>query len=146
MGEGRRTHAPRPDEPRLPELLHLLDDPVGIHGELPARARRAGDGQGIAALLETQAAHIIAAATERRKTRIEPTIEAEEAWTQQILDAVLDRRKFLEECTPGYYNGEGGKPNPLAASYSSYGKGSVAFFKLLKMWRESGEFAGLVMS
>ena len=94
----------------------------------------------------TQAAHIIAAATERRKTRIEPTIEAEEAWTQQILDAVLDRRKFLEECTPGYYNGEGGKPNPLAASYSSYGKGSVAFFKLLKMWRESGEFAGLVMS
>jgi hypothetical protein len=56
---------------------------------------------------------------------------------------VLDRRKFQEECTPGYYNGEGGKPNPLLASYASYGKGSVAFFRLLADWRAANEMAGI---
>ncbi|MGN6817384.1 MAG: flavin-containing monooxygenase [Sphingomonas sp.] len=91
----------------------------------------------------TQAAYIIRAALDRGKTRVEPTVAAEEEWTRQVLDAVLDRRKFQEECTPGYYNGEGGKPNPLAASYSPYGKGSVAFFKLLKDWREAGTCEGL---
>ena len=61
---------------------------------------------------------------------------------QEILDAVLDRRKFLEECTPGYYNGEG-QVSELAASFSSYGKGSVAFFNILEEWRSDGELKGL---
>ena len=88
------------------------------------------------------AAHIIAEARARNATRIEPTAAAEQAWTGEILTAVLDRRKFLEECTPGYYNGEG-QLSPLAASFSSYGKGSDAFFKLLADWRDAGNLAGL---
>lgn len=90
----------------------------------------------------SHAAHIIAAARDRGATRIEPSEEAEQAWTDEILAAVLDRRKFLEECTPGYYNGEG-QLSPLAASYSSYGKGSDAFFAVLARWREAGDLAGL---
>ena len=90
------------------------------------------------------AAYVIAQALERQKTRVEPSEEAEEGWTQEILDAVLDRRKFMEECTPGYYNGEG-KLSPLAASFSSYGKGSVAFFRILDEWRKAGDLAGLEM-
>ena len=88
------------------------------------------------------AAHIIAEARTRGATRVEPTGEAEQAWTDRILTSILDRRQFLEECTPGYYNGEG-QLSPLAASFASYGKGSVAFFKLLSDWRDQGDLAGL---
>lgn len=90
------------------------------------------------------AAHIISEAMARQATRVEPTEEAELAWTQEILDAVLDRRKFQEECTPGYYNGEG-QLSPLAASYASYGKGSNAFFKLIDDWRGEGTMPGLTL-
>lgn len=88
------------------------------------------------------AAHIIAHALENGVTEIEATKAAEEEWTQEILEAVLDRRKFMEECTPGYYNNEG-QASPLAASFASYGKGSMAFFDILKNWREAGDFAGM---
>ena len=90
------------------------------------------------------AAYIIAEAVGRQATRVEPSEAAEQAWTQEILDAVLDRRKFQEECTPGYYNGEG-QLSPLAASFASYGKGSNAFFKRLAEWRGSGDLPGMVL-
>ncbi|WP_309753698.1 NAD(P)/FAD-dependent oxidoreductase [Novosphingobium sp.] len=90
------------------------------------------------------AAYIIAEAIGRQATRVEPSEAAEQAWTQEILDAVLDRRKFQEECTPGYYNGEG-QLSPLAASFASYGKGSNAFFKLIADWRGSGAMSGMVL-
>ena len=91
------------------------------------------------------AAHMIATALDDGKTRVEPTVEAEEDWTKQILGALLDRRKFQEECTPGYYNNEG-QANPLLASFASYGKGSGAFFKLLADWRAEGSMPGMTMS
>ena len=90
------------------------------------------------------AAYIIAEAVGRQATRVESSEAAEQAWTQEILAAVLDRRKFQEECTPGYYNGEG-HLSPLAASFASYGKGSNAFFKRLAEWRGSGELPGMVL-
>lgn len=91
------------------------------------------------------AAYIIAEALGRQATRVEPTEKAENEWTQEILDAVLDRRKFMEECTPGYYNGEG-ILSPLAASFASYGKGSNAFFKLISDWREDGQLPGMTLN
>ncbi|WP_084419752.1 flavin-containing monooxygenase [Henriciella litoralis] len=91
------------------------------------------------------AAYIIAETLERGASRVEPTRDAEEAWTETILGAVLDRRKFLEECTPGYYNNEG-QPSPEAASFAPYGKGSVAFFKLIDEWRQTSRMEGLILS
>ena len=90
------------------------------------------------------AAYIIGEAVGRQATRVEPSEAAEQAWTQEILDAVLDRRKFQQECTPGYYNGEG-QLSPMAASFAAYGKGSNAFFKRLAEWRGSGELPGMVL-
>ena len=90
------------------------------------------------------AAHIIAEAMGKQATRVEPTEEAELGWTKEILSSLLDRRKFLEECTPGYYNGEG-QLSPLAASYASYGKGSDAFFKVIADWRDEGSMAGMAV-
>ncbi|WP_408587522.1 flavin-containing monooxygenase [Novosphingobium sp.] len=89
-------------------------------------------------------AHIIAEAMGRQATRVEATEEAEQGWTREVLESLMDRRKFLEECTPGYYNGEG-QLSPLAASFASYGKGSPAFFRILDEWRKAGDFAGLEM-
>jgi cyclohexanone monooxygenase len=99
------------------------------------------------ALLEQagHAAHIIGHALSTQKSRVEATEAAENEWTQEILASVLDRRKFLEECTPGYYNGEG-QLSPQAASFSSYGKGPVAFFKTIKAWREEGSMKGLTLA
>ena len=99
------------------------------------------------ALLEQagHAAHIIGEAMRAQKSRVEATEEAENAWTDEILSSVLDRRKFLEECTPGYYNGEG-QLSPKAASFSSYGKGPVAFFNTIKAWRDEGSMKGLTLA
>ncbi|MCW1381877.1 NAD(P)-binding domain-containing protein [Novosphingobium sp. KCTC 2891] len=88
------------------------------------------------------AAHIIAEAMGRQATRVEPTEEAEQGWTREVLESLMDRRKFLEECTPGYYNGEG-QLSPVAASFAPYGKGSDAFFSVIRDWREAGDLAGL---
>ena len=90
------------------------------------------------------AAHIIAHALSSQARIVEPSEEAETQWTKEILDAVLDRRKFMEECTPGYYNNEG-QASPLAASFASYGRGSMAYFDILKNWRDAGDFKGLEM-
>ena len=87
-------------------------------------------------------AHIVNWALKDGVKELEATAAAEADWLHTILRLMADRQAFLEECTPGYYNGEG-KPSPLAASYASYGAGSMAFFEVLKDWRERGEFDGL---
>jgi cation diffusion facilitator CzcD-associated flavoprotein CzcO len=98
-------------------------------------------------LLNEQAkhvAHIISHCLERGIAQVEATEAAEQEWLHTIFRLIVDRRKFTEECTPGYYNNEG-QASALAASFAPYGAGSMAFFKVLEDWREKGEFAGLVM-
>ena len=97
--------------------------------------------------LNEQAKHIaylVKAAVDGDVIEVEATPDAEQAWRDTILKLLVDRRAFLEECTPGYYNNEG-QPSPVAASYASYGAGSMAFFEVLRDWREHGQFAGLHM-
>ena len=53
--------------------------------------------------------------------------------------------KFLESCTPGYYNNEG-KPSDRAIQNGSFGGGSVAFIQLLENWRADKSFAGLELT
>jgi len=50
--------------------------------------------------------------------------------------------KFLESCTPGYYNHEG-KPNERSRKDGFYGAGPVAYFQLLKKWRDAGDMPGI---
>ena len=52
------------------------------------------------------------------------------------------RAKFQEECTPGYYNNEC-QPSPLAVRNGSYGRGAIAFVKMLEDWRAEGTLQGL---
>jgi len=91
------------------------------------------------------AAYIITEAGKRQASVVEATAEAEEAWVEEIMASAIQRQKFAEECTPGYYNNEG-QPSPLAARNGPYGKGSMAFIELIEKWRAEGSMAGLELS
>jgi cyclohexanone monooxygenase len=75
----------------------------------------------------------------------EASEEAETAWVQTIIDLSIMRQKFLEECTPGYYNNEG-NVQAMSARNGSYGAGPVAFAKVLEDWRAEGSLKGLELS
>jgi len=88
------------------------------------------------------AAYIIAECQKRGVTVVEASADAEAAWVQTIIDSAISRQEFAEECTPGYYNNEG-KPSALAARNGAYGKGPIAFVKLIEAWRADGGLEGL---
>jgi cyclohexanone monooxygenase len=73
---------------------------------------------------------------------VEVSDRAEEAWVQTIIENARLGLRFLEQCTPGYYNNEG-RPGERSGQNTNYGAGSIPFFRLLEQWRASGEFAGL---
>jgi hypothetical protein len=74
----------------------------------------------------------------RQASLVEPTPEAEAGWIQAIRDTARQNLEFRQACTPGYYNGEGraGAEDGLFAAL--YGPGSVAFFQVVRAWREGG--------
>src|SRR5439155_1598388 len=76
-------------------------------------------------------AYIIKAAIDRQARTVEASQEAEDAWVQTIIDSAILRQKFQEECTPGYYNNEG-KPSALAARNGPFGRGPIAFVRLIE--------------
>jgi cation diffusion facilitator CzcD-associated flavoprotein CzcO len=90
-------------------------------------------------------AYIVNHALTNEMTRVETTREAEDKWVETIIGLARDGQKFLEECTPGYYNNEG-KPGERSGQNSPYGAGSVKFFELLQAWRDEGSLEGLELS
>ena len=61
-------------------------------------------------MLDDQAQHIayIINETMQRGARYtQPTAEAEAAWVAEIRGLAVVAARFLEACTPGYYNNEG---------------------------------------
>ncbi|EFC86233.1 NAD(P)/FAD-dependent oxidoreductase [Frankia sp. EUN1f] len=99
-------------------------------------------------MFEQQADHIayiLRAAKERGATVIEPTVEAEETWVRTIRETKIDNTRFVAECTPGYYNGEGEK-NARWFLGEPYGAGFYAFEEILENWRDSGDMKGLSLT
>ncbi len=90
-------------------------------------------------------AHILRHASEHNVATIEAEPEAEEKWVETIVRLSTANQKFLEACTPGYYNNEG-KPAERSLRNGSYGGGSIEFIKLLEDWRSDGQFAGLTFT
>jgi cyclohexanone monooxygenase len=87
-------------------------------------------------------AHVVEYCLGHGVKTIETTADAEQGWVDVIIKQSELRRKFLETCTPGYYNNEG-RASDASSRSASYGSGPVAFIKLLREWREEGEFTGL---
>jgi cation diffusion facilitator CzcD-associated flavoprotein CzcO len=74
---------------------------------------------------------------------VEATREAEDAWVDTILKASSGRRRrYLESCTPGYYNNEG-RPDAMGRRSAPFGGSPVEFIRLLEQWRAEGSLAGL---
>ena len=90
-------------------------------------------------------AYVLTHASQHQVRRVEASQAAEEAWVQTIIDLSVMRQKFLEECTPGYYNNEG-KVQAMSTRNGSYGAGPVAFVKVLEDWRAEGSLKGLELS
>jgi cation diffusion facilitator CzcD-associated flavoprotein CzcO len=74
---------------------------------------------------------------------VEVTAEAEQEWVRLLEGS---ERAFIgnPECTPGYYNNEGG---PIGRKQrlngSGYPEGPVAYWEYLDRWRTDGAFHGL---
>ena len=91
----------------------------------------------------TTIAAVVAHAEKEGAAEVEVTEEAEQAWIASLEGAPA---AFLgnPDCTPGYYNNEGGpigRKERLNAS--GYPGGPVAFFQFIDNWRSSGDFEGL---
>ena len=95
--------------------------------------------------LSRHLAYILAHAFEHDIRRIEAAADAEAAWVDTIVRLAVTNQKFLESCTPGYYNNEG-RPGERSARNSSYGTGAIAFINVLGDWRADGQLAGLELT
>ncbi len=100
-------------------------------------------------MLQEQADHvayIVSRALAEGFTRVETTLQSEDAWQEEIA-AVNDRRRsFQEQCTPGYFNAEG-RANDLRSGITSGSyRPSTVFFEMWRQWREAGDFEGLVVA
>jgi cation diffusion facilitator CzcD-associated flavoprotein CzcO len=71
--------------------------------------------------------------------------EAEEAWTQKVVDSFVDGSAVMSACTPSRLNNEG-HPEAMKPANGNYGRGMGDFFayrELLEQWLEAGTFEGL---
>ena len=71
--------------------------------------------------------------------------EAEEAWTQKILDSFVDGSAVMSACTPSRINNEG-HPEALNPRNGNYGRGMGDWFgyrEVLEQWLDAGSFEGL---
>lgn len=82
---------------------------------------------------------------------IEPSEEAEEAWTAEILKYDLFAAP-ISVCTPGFFNCEGEILRPVSEEEelkrrrgATYMRGLPAFRKVLDEWRLKGQMAGIVI-
>jgi cation diffusion facilitator CzcD-associated flavoprotein CzcO len=110
-----------------------------------------GISANIAANYELQGEHIayvIAEALRRGVTSLEPTQEAQDAWCATVKETAIDNSAFDAECTPGYYNNEGGGGGEGIRSHlgEPYAPGFYAFGDLLSVWRDKSDLDGLELA
>jgi cation diffusion facilitator CzcD-associated flavoprotein CzcO len=71
--------------------------------------------------------------------------EAEEAWTQKVIDSFVDPSIIMSACTPSRLNNEG-HPEAINPRSGNYGRGFGDWFgyrELLEQWLQAGSFEGL---
>ena len=73
---------------------------------------------------------------------VEPTSEAEQGWVDRCLEFAEARRQFLVNCTPSYFNFEGGQSDDFTTN-APFGGGPVEYFDHLQKMREARYSKGL---
>jgi cation diffusion facilitator CzcD-associated flavoprotein CzcO len=97
-------------------------------------------------LLDELAQHVAYIVAEAGERAVEPEPAAVDDYVRVIVDSPKNAAsfRFLAECTPGYYNGEGAaKTGEDLFSGARYGDGALAYYDLLQKWRADGDLAGL---
>jgi cation diffusion facilitator CzcD-associated flavoprotein CzcO len=92
------------------------------------------------------AAHILGETRRRGASIVEATPEGEQKWVDEMHSKAHLGMKFYAECTPGYYNNEGGGTNPNGYFAAAYGGGPLRFFEILEEWRASGQMSGVELT
>lgn len=83
-----------------------------------------------------------------KKVAIEPSVEAEEAWTMQIMMRAISMAA-ASGCTPGYINAEGDldrrspEEQGKTARMTPWGDGYLSFLDVIEGWRAEGKMDGL---
>ena len=83
-----------------------------------------------------------------KKVLIEPTAEAEEAWTMEIMKRAV-ALAGLAGCTPSYINAEGDtdrmsqEKQARMARGATWGEGYLSFLEVIEDWRRDGRMEGL---
>jgi cation diffusion facilitator CzcD-associated flavoprotein CzcO len=96
--------------------------------------------------LNEQAEHVVHMVTESRARgakSLEPTLEGEANYVDEVKSLARIGARFYMECTPGYYNSEGASGNKGGFFSDMYGAGPLRFFELLAEWRADGRMEGL---
>jgi cyclohexanone monooxygenase len=104
-------------------------------------------GANVTATFDQQVCHIawvIRQALSRGAVVVEASADAQADWIRTIRETAVDTSAFLRECTPGYYNNEGGGgEHKIRGLFGEpYGPGFYAFERLLAAWRERGDLQG----
>ncbi len=100
-------------------------------------------------MLKEQSDHIAYMIGHARRNNyhcLEASKASEDAWVDTINASAVLNQKFLEECTPGYYNNEGDLTSGNSLLGGQYGGGPEAFFQIIRDWREEGSLEGLDFS
>ena len=100
-------------------------------------------------MLDDQTKHIsyiISEVMRRDAATVEATEEAQEAWVATIRRLAPTVGDFWKECTPSFYNNEGGPMPRSNGMGDDYAPGINAFNALLKRWCEQGELQGLALA
>jgi cation diffusion facilitator CzcD-associated flavoprotein CzcO len=82
---------------------------------------------------------------ERGVRAFDVSADAEEAWTQKIVDSFVDGSAVMSACTPSRINQEG-NPGSLNPRSGNYGRGFGDYFgyrELLQQWLDAGACEGL---
>ena len=91
-------------------------------------------------------AYVLGEAKARGVKALEPSAEAEQEWVDTIVKLAIGRRTFLSECTPGYYNNEGGELDMRVAKNNQYWRGPMVYVRKLDNWRAEGTLPGLELT
>lgn len=87
-------------------------------------------------------AYIIKQTLQCGSSFVEPTETAQNNWIQHVRETQIDVESFQRECTPGYYNNEGGEKFRYFLG-DAYGPGPYVFWDILEKWRNEGNMEGL---
>jgi cyclohexanone monooxygenase len=86
-------------------------------------------------------AYIIGETRARGAEVVEVTAEAEQLWQDEMKKYSTIGREVFLSCTPGYITAEGDFiDNPWSIVNKRYGRGTEKFIKLLRDFRETGQF------